>query len=67
MGPGPIELKAHSILVSDGGELRIGSEEKPFQGKAQITLHGSSHSIHFFPYGVKFLAVKNGTLSLHGE
>ncbi|XP_049621181.1 fibrocystin [Suncus etruscus] len=66
MGPGPIELKAHSILVSDGGELRIGSADKPFQGKAQITLHGSSHSIHFFPYGVKFLAVKNGTLSLHG-
>ncbi|XP_006882176.1 PREDICTED: fibrocystin-like [Elephantulus edwardii] len=65
-GPGPIELKAHSILVSDGGELRIGSEDKPFQGKAQITLHGSVHSTRFFPYGVKFLAVRNGTLSLHG-
>ncbi|XP_004869101.1 fibrocystin isoform X3 [Heterocephalus glaber] len=67
MGPGPIELRAHAILVSDGGELRIGSEDKPFQGKAQITLYGSSHSTPFFPYGVKFLAVRNGTLSLHGS
>ncbi|KAM5324481.1 fibrocystin isoform 3-T3 [Glossophaga mutica] len=67
MNPGTIELRAHSILVSDGGELRIGSEDKPFQGKAEITLHGSSHSTSFFPYGVKFLAVRNGTLSLHGS
>lgn len=67
MDPGPIELRAHSILVSHGGELRIGSEDKPFQGKAEIKLYGSSHSTPFFPYGVKFLAVRNGTLSLHGE
>ncbi|XP_007934471.1 fibrocystin [Orycteropus afer afer] len=66
MDPGPIELRAHSILVSDGGELRIGSEDKPFQGKAWIKLYGSAHSTPFFPYGVKFLAVRNGTLSLHG-
>ena len=64
---GPLELRTHSILVSDGGELRIGSEDKPFQGKARIKLYGSSYSARFFPYGVKFLAVRNGTLSLHGE
>uniref|UniRef100_A0A452TCK8 PKHD1 ciliary IPT domain containing fibrocystin/polyductin n=1 Tax=Ursus maritimus TaxID=29073 RepID=A0A452TCK8_URSMA len=58
--PGPIELRVHSILISDGGELRIGSEDKPFQGKARIKLYGSSHSTPFFPYGVKFLAVRNG-------
>ncbi|XP_063089186.1 fibrocystin isoform X2 [Cavia porcellus] len=67
MGPGPVELRAHAILVSNGGELQIGSEDKPFQGKAQITLYGSSHSTSFFPYGFKFLAVRNGTLSLHGS
>ncbi|KAM7135910.1 fibrocystin isoform 3-T3 [Molossus nigricans] len=67
MGPGAIELRAHAILVSDGGELRIGSEDKPFQGNAEITLHGSAHSTPFFPYGVKFLAVRNGTLSLHAS
>ncbi|ELK28746.1 Fibrocystin [Myotis davidii] len=67
MDQGTIELRAHSILVSDGGELRIGSEDKPFQGQAEITLYGSFHSTRFFPYGVKFLAVRNGTLSLHGS
>ncbi|XP_023383464.1 fibrocystin-like [Pteropus vampyrus] len=67
MDSGPIELRAHSILVSDGGELQIGSEDKPFQGKAEITLYGSYHSTPFYPYGVKFLAVRNGTLSLHGS
>ncbi|KAF0885311.1 PKHD1 protein, partial [Crocuta crocuta] len=67
MDPGPIELKVHSILISDGGELQIGSKDKPFQGKAEIKLYGSSHSTPFFPYGVKFLAVRNGTLSLHGS
>ncbi|KAM5256479.1 fibrocystin [Ctenodactylus gundi] len=67
MDSGDIQLRAHSILVSDGGELRIGSKDEPFRGKAQITLYGSSHSTPFFPYGVKFLAVRNGTLSLHGS
>ncbi|XP_044531280.1 fibrocystin [Gracilinanus agilis] len=64
-GPGPIELHAHCILVSHGGELQIGSKDEPYHGKALIHLHGSS-STTFFPYGAKFLAVRNGTLSLHG-
>ncbi|XP_031222830.1 fibrocystin [Mastomys coucha] len=67
MEPGPIELRAHSILITDGGELHIGSEDRPFQGEAWIKLYGSAHSTPFFPYGVKFLAVRNGTLSLHGS
>ncbi|XP_072498533.1 fibrocystin isoform X3 [Notamacropus eugenii] len=65
-GPGPIELHAHCILVSHGGELQIGSQEEPYHGKALIRLHGNSPSTTFFPYGAKFLAVRNGTLSLHG-
>ncbi|XP_068926682.1 fibrocystin [Petaurus breviceps papuanus] len=65
-GPGPIELHAHCILVTHGGELQIGSQEEPYHGKALISLHGNSPSTTFFPYGAKFLAVKNGTLSLHG-
>ncbi|XP_053129194.1 fibrocystin [Hemicordylus capensis] len=66
LGPGPVELHAHYILVSDGGELRVGSPDDPFCGTAHIHLHGSSHSPMFFPYGVKFLAVRNGTLAMHG-
>ncbi|KFQ99214.1 Fibrocystin, partial [Nipponia nippon] len=66
VGPGPVELHAHYILISDGGELRVGSPEAPFRHKAHIYLYGSLHSPPLFPYGVKFLAVRNGTLSIHG-
>ncbi|XP_059687939.1 fibrocystin [Gavia stellata] len=65
-GPGPVELHAHYILISDGGELQVGSPEAPFHHKAHICLYGSLHSPPLFPYGVKFLAVRNGTLSIHG-
>ncbi|XP_038033294.1 fibrocystin isoform X3 [Anas platyrhynchos] len=65
-GPGPVELHAHSILISDGGELQVGSSEAPFHHKAHIYLYGSLHSPPIFPYGAKFLAVRNGTLSIHG-
>ncbi|NXI68982.1 PKHD1 protein, partial [Anseranas semipalmata] len=65
-GPGPVELHAHYILISDGGELQVGSSEAPFHDKAHIYLYGSLHSPPMFPYGVKFLAVRNGTLSIHG-
>ncbi|XP_009954196.1 PREDICTED: fibrocystin, partial [Leptosomus discolor] len=64
-GPGPVELHAHYILISDGGELQVGSPEAPFRHKAHIYLYGSLHSPPLFPYGVKFLAVRNGTLSIH--
>lgn len=67
IGPGPLELHAHSILVSDGGALQVGSPRKPFCDMARIHLHGSAYSEEFFPYGAKFLAVRNGTLSMHGE
>ncbi|NWW89268.1 PKHD1 protein, partial [Rhynochetos jubatus] len=65
-GPGPVELHAHYILISDGGELQVGSPEVPFRHKAHIYLYGSLHTPPLFPYGVKFLAVRNGTLSIHG-
>ncbi|XP_030304276.1 fibrocystin [Calypte anna] len=66
IGPGPVELHAHYILISEGGELRVGSPESPFHHRAHIYLYGSLHSPSLFPYGVKFLAVRNGTLSIHG-
>ncbi|XP_029893831.1 fibrocystin [Aquila chrysaetos chrysaetos] len=65
-GPGPVELHAHYILISDGGELQVGSPEAPFRHKAHIYLYGSLHSPPLHPYGVKFLAVRNGTLSIRG-
>ncbi|KAK2511732.1 hypothetical protein Q9233_016736 [Columba guinea] len=66
IGPGPVELHAHYILISDGGELQVGSPKAPFHHKAHIYLYGSLNSPPLFPYGIKFLAVRNGTLSIHG-
>ncbi|XP_030054595.1 fibrocystin [Microcaecilia unicolor] len=64
--PGPICLHAHYILISEGGELQVGSPLQPFHGKVQIHLYGSSYSVPVYPYGVKFIAVRNATLSIHG-
>uniref|UniRef100_A0A7M4E0M8 PKHD1 ciliary IPT domain containing fibrocystin/polyductin n=1 Tax=Crocodylus porosus TaxID=8502 RepID=A0A7M4E0M8_CROPO len=65
-GPGPVGLHAHYILVSDGGKLQVGFPNAPFCCKAHIHLYGSLHTPTFFPFGAKFLAVRNGTLSIHG-
>ncbi|XP_063775289.1 fibrocystin [Pseudophryne corroboree] len=65
-GPGSVHLRAHYILISDGGELQAGTSTHPYIGKANITLYGSSYSTPLYPYGVKFLAVRNGTISMHG-
>ncbi|XP_040203597.1 fibrocystin-like [Rana temporaria] len=66
LGPGPIHLRAHYILVSDGGELLVGADNVSFPGKAHITLYGSSYTTPLYPYGVKFLAVRNATISMNG-
>ncbi|XP_030002867.1 PKHD1 like 1, tandem duplicate 2 [Sphaeramia orbicularis] len=61
-----IELQAENILITDGGVLEIGTEEKPFQHKAIITLHGNARSKELPVYGTKTLAVREGLLDLHG-
>ncbi|XP_073925166.1 fibrocystin-L isoform X4 [Castor canadensis] len=61
-----IELQAENILITDGGILQIGTEASPFQHKAVITLHGHLRSPELPIYGAKTLAVRQGTLDLHG-
>ncbi|KAM3929151.1 fibrocystin-L-like [Leptodactylus fuscus] len=61
-----IELQAENILITDGGALQIGTKKAPFQHKAIITLHGHLRSPELPLYGAKTLAVRHGTLDLHG-
>uniref|UniRef100_A0A8C6RMA5 Fibrocystin-L n=1 Tax=Nannospalax galili TaxID=1026970 RepID=A0A8C6RMA5_NANGA len=61
-----IELQAENILITDGGILQVGTEASPFQHKATITLHGHLRSPELPVYGAKTLAVREGTLDLHG-
>ncbi|XP_072530724.1 PKHD1 like 1, tandem duplicate 1 [Salminus brasiliensis] len=61
-----IELQAENILITDGGALQIGTEDKPFQHKAIITLHGHLRSPEIPVYGAKTLGIREGVLDLHG-
>ncbi|XP_063605340.1 fibrocystin-L-like [Penaeus indicus] len=61
-----IILRAKYILVVEGGSLSIGSEEEPFMGDAVIELYGNTKTIELPNYGAKVLAVREGTLDLHG-
>ncbi|KAJ8273405.1 hypothetical protein GJAV_G00101260 [Gymnothorax javanicus] len=61
-----IELQAENILITDGGTLQVGTEDEPFQHKAIITLHGHLRSPELPIYGTKTLAIREGTLDLHG-
>ena len=62
-----IELQATYIFVR-GGRLTIGTEANPFQHKATITLFGQNYATPQLPiYGAKNIAVRRGTLDLHGR
>ena len=61
-----VELQSNIIMITDGGLLQVGTETEPFQHKGIITLHGHHRSRELPIYGTKVLAVRNGTLDLHG-
>ncbi|XP_021347967.1 fibrocystin-L-like [Mizuhopecten yessoensis] len=61
-----VELKSEIILVTNGGLFQVGTEQAPFQNKATITLYGHQRSKELPIYGTKTLAVREGTLDLHG-
>lgn len=54
-------------MITDGGVLQVGTESEPFQHKGIITLHGHHRDKELPIYGTKVLAVRNGTLDLHGK
>ncbi|XP_019623376.1 PREDICTED: fibrocystin-L-like [Branchiostoma belcheri] len=62
-----VELQAENILITGGGLLQVGTEDEPFQHKAIITMHGHVRSPELPLYGAKTLAVREGTLDLHGK
>lgn len=62
-----IALNSEKILVVDGGKLQVGTETKPFEHKAKIILHGHLHNKRMPIFGTKVLAVREGTLDLHGK
>ena len=46
--------------------IQIGTEEEPYLGEAEIVLHGHLRAKELPIFGAKTLAVRNGSLELHG-
>ncbi len=62
-----ITLRAHYILVTNGGHVQIGSENSPFLKMAHIELYGHRRSARLPLYGAKFMAIHDGSLEMHGR
>jgi len=62
-----IELHMHYGVVNNGGHFQIGTEEAPFcNGDALIKMYGHQRSINLPIYGAKVLAIRFGTIDIHG-
>ena len=51
----------------NGGYVEIGTEEEPYMSKLTRTMHGTEKSPYLPTYGNKVLAVRYGTLEMHGK
>ena len=61
-----VSLNAQYIIITSNGTLQIGTENAPFMHKANITMYGSVGSIELPIYGSKVIALRNGTIDMHG-
>ncbi len=61
-----VSLNVEYIIIADKGTLQIGTKAQPFQHKAIITMFGSIRSVELPIFGSKVIAVRNGTIDLHG-
>lgn len=57
-----IHLQSEFIMITEGGRFEIGTEEKPFDQNALITIHGHVRSKELPVYGAKFIALRSGYL-----
>ena len=55
-----------SVFPTTTFPFQIGTEEKPFEHKAIITMYGNVRSQELPVYGAKTIAIRHGTLELHG-
>ncbi|CAH8562789.1 unnamed protein product [Schistosoma turkestanicum] len=62
-----IQLNSKYILILNNGKFLIGSPEEPYTKQATIRLHGHVREKELPLYGAKVLALRNGTISIHGK
>ncbi len=61
-----VHLQANYIIVK-GGNLTIGTPDKPYTNKATITLHGKPTALDLPMYGAKALGVREGVVQMYGQ
>ena len=59
-------LNVEYVIILSGGKFQVGTESNPFTHKAVITMHGHVRSVELPTYGAKVIALRNGTLDMHG-
>jgi len=62
-----VSLQAEYIIIAANGTLQIGTEQQPFTHNAVITMYGNVRSIELPIFGSKVVAVRNGTIEMHGK
>ncbi|CAF3294041.1 unnamed protein product [Rotaria sp. Silwood2] len=61
-----VALNVEYIIIVNGGHLQVGTNTEPFQHRAVITMYGHLRSIELPIFGAKVLALREGTLDMHG-
>ena len=66
-GDNEVELHTQGGLITCDGVFQVGTEQEPFLSKTQIVLYGHVLSTEIPVYGAKTLALRRGTLDIHGR
>lgn len=63
-----VKLQSEYIVINNNGALHVGTEEEGYDcsKEVEIILYGHHRSIKLPLFGAKVLAVRSGTLDLHG-
>ena len=62
-----VQLHTQGMLITDGGSLQVGTEAEPFLHKTKIILYGNVLSTEIPVYGAKTLALREGSIDIHGK
>ena len=62
-----VGLHTHGMLITSGGRLEVGTEDRPFEARTQIVLYGDVLSTEIPVYGAKTLALRQGSIDIHGK
>ena len=66
-GDNEVELHTQGGLITSDGVFQVGTEDNPYMAKTQIVLYGHVLSTEIPVYGAKTLALRKGTLDIHGR